>query len=105
MESSSSRRMVTRAWELGMASDEDSRALLQSRLIVLSRLMFWSFVALLGAMFALYQQYPKKTPEHQETIYIIAAVGIAALVVLWRGFLLRRTLSINALHAIDTFYG
>ena len=102
---SGSRKMVTRAWWLGMASDEESRAHLQQRLELLSKLMFWSFVALLVAMFGLYATWPSIAPKHNNTIYAVALLGMACLVVIWRGALVRKkNLSMRALYAVDAFY-
>ncbi|HEX5062514.1 MAG TPA: protein kinase [Kofleriaceae bacterium] len=100
-----SRKMVTsRAGWMGMARDEESRAYLQSRLVLMSKLMFWSFIVLLGSMVALYAQYPKKEPDGNRQIYIFAAIGVVTLAVIWRGFLLRRQLKLEWLYAIDFFY-
>ena len=96
--------MVTRAWWLGMASDEESRAHLQQRLELLSKLMFWSFVALVGTMLGLYEMYPRLRPARQDAIYAIAFVGMGFLVIIWRGAIVRRKLSMRALYAIDLFY-
>ncbi len=91
------------AWQ-GSARDEESRAFLQSRLTVLSKLMFWSFVVLLGGMVALYRQYPSIEPRDNDRIYMIGTAGVFVLGVIWRGFLLRRELRLEVLIAIDLFY-
>ncbi|NVB84438.1 MAG: serine/threonine protein kinase [Kofleriaceae bacterium] len=88
----------------GQAHDEESRAFLQSRLTVLSKLMFWSFVVLLGGMVALYRQYPSIEPGDNDSIYAIGAAGVLVLAIIWRGFLVRRQLRLEALIAIDLFY-
>ncbi len=100
-----SRKMVSsrEAWR-GMAQDEESRAYLQSRLIVLSRLMFWSFAILLVGMVGLYYQYPWLEPRDNKQIYAVASVGIVILAVIWRGILVRREIKLEYLHAIDMFY-
>jgi serine/threonine-protein kinase len=100
-----SRKMVSsrEAWR-GMAQDEESRAYLQSRLTVLSRLMFWSFAVLLVGMISLYQQYPRLEPQDNRQIYVVAGIGIVVLAVIWRGFLVRRELRLEYLHGIDLFY-
>ncbi|HEY5950617.1 MAG TPA: serine/threonine-protein kinase [Kofleriaceae bacterium] len=100
-----SRKMVTaRAGWMGMARDEESRAYLQARLVVLSRLMFWSFIVLLGSMVGLYTRYPRIEPKDNNDIYVIATVGVLILAVIWRGFLIRRQLRAEWLYAIDYFY-
>jgi eukaryotic-like serine/threonine-protein kinase len=99
-----SRKMVsTRAAWRG-SDDEESRAYLQSRLTVLSRLMFWSFAVLLGGMVLLYKQYRYLEPRDNDRIYMIAGVGVLILAIVWRGFLVRRELSLRTLYAIDLFY-
>jgi serine/threonine-protein kinase len=84
--------------------DEEARASLQGRLVVLSALMFWSFVALLLFMVILYSAYPGIEPARNKLIYAIAAFGLVLLGVIWQGFLVRRTLTIGQLRAIDVFY-
>jgi serine/threonine-protein kinase len=99
-----SRKMVStrRSWR--GADDEESRAQLQSRLTVLSRLMFWSFAVLLGGMVSLYRQYPLLEPAQNDRIYLIAGIGVLILAVVWRGFLVRRELKLSTLYAIDQLY-
>ncbi len=104
-DSGSSRKMVTRAWWLGMGSEEESRARLQERLVVLSQLLFWSFLTLLTLMFLLYRTFPAiHEPVHNNEIYGIGVLGMVFLVVIWRGALVRKQLSLRQLHAIDVFY-
>src|SRR5689334_24312275 len=89
---------------LGLAGDEESRGYLQTRLTLLSRLMFWSFLVLLGGMVALYQQYPNLEPRNNDQIYVIGGCGVVVLAVIWRGILLRHELRFSTLYAIDLFY-
>jgi serine/threonine-protein kinase len=97
--------MVTaRAGWMAMQQDEESRAYLQSRLATLSKLMFWSFVVLLGSMVVLYAQNPIIEPAGNRRIYVIATIGMITLAVIWRGLLIRRQLPIKVLYAIDFFY-
>jgi eukaryotic-like serine/threonine-protein kinase len=105
MSAGASRRLLTRAGWLGMSTDEESRAYLQERLVLLSRLLFWSFAALLVGMVLLYRAYPKIEPIENRTIYETALVGLAVLGIIWRGLLERREVGLQALHAIDLFYG
>src|SRR5438309_11787368 len=85
--------------------DSESRAYLQERLVVLSRLLFWSFVALLAGMVMLYRTYPQIEPARNNAIYSIAIAGMVVLGSIWRGVLVRRPLAVGWLHAIDLFYG
>ncbi len=87
-----------------MGGDEESRAYLQARLVVLSRLMFWSIIVLLGSMVLLYSQNPQIEPVDNNKIYVIATFGVVVLAVIWRGFLVRRELPLKWLYAIDFFY-
>src|SRR5262245_52766391 len=97
--------MVTaRAGWMAMQQDEESRAYLQSRLVTLSKLMFWSFVVLLGSMVVLYAQNPKIEPKNNNNIYVIATIGVLTLAIIWRGFLIRRQLPLKVLFGIDYFY-
>jgi hypothetical protein len=84
--------------------DEESRAYQQTRLTLLSKLAFWSFIVLLAGMVALYAQYPQIEPKHNSWIYVIATIGIVFEAVIWRGVLVRRRLALRWLHAIDLFY-
>jgi serine/threonine-protein kinase len=86
------------------ATEAESRTYLQARLTVLFELMFWSFVALLAFLGVLYGAYPKIAPRHNDRVYEVSALGLVIMAVLWRGPLVRRTLSMAQLHAIDLFY-
>jgi serine/threonine-protein kinase len=97
-------KFITRPGWLAMATDEESRAYLQERLVVLSQLMFWSFVVLLGFTFLMYFGYPEIEPPNEDTINVMSCVGLVVLAVTWRLFLVRRTLTMDQLHTIDVFY-
>jgi serine/threonine-protein kinase len=91
------------------ASEEEARANLQARLTVLFKLMFWSFVALLGFLKFIYLIYGKRDeggfePDNDDYVYLLAAGGLAVMAFLWRVVLVRRRLSVAALHGIDLFY-
>ncbi len=98
-----SRRLLRAPWG-STASEEETRAYLQARLTVLYKLMFWSYVALLTFLRLLYAAYPDYEPVYNGRIYAIAAGGLALMAFLWRGSLVRRTLSVRRLVAIDLFY-
>jgi serine/threonine-protein kinase len=96
--------MIRAPWA-GGSSEEESRAYLQTRLTVLFKLMFWCFVALVLFLAAAYHRYPDIEPALQRPyVYGAFALGLAILAFLWRGLLVRRALSFEALHALDTFY-
>jgi serine/threonine-protein kinase len=96
--------MLSRVGWHGLARDEESRAYLQARLNVMSKLAFWSFIVLLASMVALYHRYPDIEPKRNNDIYVIGTIGVTILAIIWRGFLVRRQLSLRTLHAIDLFY-
>ena len=87
-----------------MASDEESRAYLQARLEVLSALMFWSFVVILGFTSLMYFRYPEIEPPDEDTISYFSVVGLVTLALVWRILLVRRTLAMEQLYRIDVFY-
>jgi len=84
--------------------DEETRAYLQVRMVVLFRLMFWSFLALIVFLWALYAYYDDYAPLHRYDVYAVSSVGLGAMGIIWRGLLARRRLSITALHRIDLVY-
>jgi serine/threonine-protein kinase len=86
------------------SSDDDGRAYLQTRMTLFTRLMFWSFIALLVFLIALYRIYPEVEPEHNDTIVIGGALLLGVMAIVWRVFLIRRTLSWRALFGLDVFY-
>src|SRR5688572_33205608 len=97
----SSRRIQAvrrRAWRAGGSAqtEEEARDHLQTRLAVFSKLVFWSFVALLAFLFLLYTEYPTIQPEHQRIIYGVAVIALTLLAFIWRVMLVRRKLSVDA---------
>jgi eukaryotic-like serine/threonine-protein kinase len=95
--------VAAQAWRATM-NDEESRAYLQSRLIALSSLMFWSFVAFLTYVTVLYQVYPGLEPAHNAIIFVAADGGLVLLSASWRVLLVRKQLSVRTLRGIDSFY-
>jgi len=85
-------------------NDEESRALMQERLVVLSRVMFLAFIVLIVGMLGLYEVQGISQPRGQRQIYVISVVGLALLTIIWRVFLVRRKLSLGTLNMIDLFY-
>src|SRR5262249_51566948 len=104
---SRSRRLLAQSqaaqWR-SATSDDDSRAYLQTRMTLYSKLMFWSIVALLVFLAAMYRTYPRIEPRNQDIVFIGAAVLLGIMAILWRVFLLRRTLSFRALYGLDLVY-
>ena len=102
----SSRGLVAqgRVWSEIVQSPVEGRAFLQERLTTFTKLMFWSFVALCVFLGGMYQIYPEKTPRHNDTIFGGAVVGLAAMAFIWRFLLVRKTLLMETLYAIDVVY-
>jgi eukaryotic-like serine/threonine-protein kinase len=104
---SRSRRLLSLSpavlWRNG-SSDDDGREYLQERMTAFSRLMFWSFIALLVFLIGLYQLYPGIKPKQNDTIVVGGALLLGVMAILWRVFLIRRALSVRALFGLDVFY-
>jgi eukaryotic-like serine/threonine-protein kinase len=81
-------------------TDEELRSYLQVRLALFAKAVFWSFVALLVFLFAMYARYPDIKPVHQDLIYATGTIALALLAFLWR-LLVRGKRSVELLHAID----
>ena len=102
----SSRRIQAvrrRAWRAGSEAqtEEEARAYLQARLALFSKLVFWSFVALVAFLAVMYQVYPELQPQHQPVIYSVAVLALVTLAVLWRTLLVRGKPSVDALYWLD----
>jgi eukaryotic-like serine/threonine-protein kinase len=98
-----SRRMIRAPWSHGTPESE-SRALLQERLTLLFKLLFWCFVALMAFIWGAYQIYPDVRPTLQAYVYLAFGIGILSQAFTWRVVLLRRELSFAQLHALDTAF-
>ncbi len=104
MDAASSSRLLAQAqrpW--GVPSEEESRDSLQTRLNAYSKLMFWSFVALLLFLGADYQIYDIK-PKNQNVVFGGSAVMLALMAFIWRALLFRKPMSIVSLYRIDILY-
>ncbi len=91
-------------WGPDPNTNNEARGYLQERLEVLSGLMFWAFVVLLAFTFLMYFGYPEIEPEDEWIINWGALAGVIALAVIWRLYLVRRTLTMEQLHRIDAIY-
>jgi serine/threonine-protein kinase len=92
-------------WRSGSSSSEDdARAYLQARMTLFSKLMFWSIVALLVFLTAMYQIYPGVEPIYNDVISGGAIALLCVMALLWRVLLVRRTLSVRALYRLDVLY-
>ena len=100
-----SRRLIRTPW--GASNEEESRAYLQQRLTLLWKIMFWSYVLLIASQWALwdgFQVQPDRRPWGQDYIYITAGSALTVMAVIWRGILVRRTLSVSTLYTLDLVY-
>jgi serine/threonine-protein kinase len=93
----------TALWRAGSSTD-DARSYLQTRMTLFSKLMFWSIVALLVFLTAMYQRYPRIEPKHNDIIFVGAAVLLGIMAFLWQGILFRRTLEVRTLYRLDLIY-
>ena len=89
---------------MNMRTNDEARVYLQTRLLVLSKVLFGSFTAWLGYIAVLYRVYPHVEPRHNGIIELIAFASTGMLALIWRLALARRALSIGQLRFIDAFY-
>jgi serine/threonine-protein kinase len=95
--------MIRGPWTSG-STEEESRAYLHSRLIVLWRLMFAAYLAL-GVFLAIaYTRYPDTEPRLQIYVYGAFTGGLAVMALQYALLLRRPFVSMRMLHALDTFY-
>jgi len=95
--------MVRVPWS-GSSSEEEARANLQARLTVQLKVMFWCFASLLGFLAALYEIHPALRPALNRYVFVAFAVGLVHLASIWRLLLVRRTLSVATLYALDAYF-
>jgi eukaryotic-like serine/threonine-protein kinase len=102
---SSRRGVLTRDWG-ATQTDEESRAYLQSRLMLFTKLMFTSFVILMVSLGVMYEVYPSVNQQvpNNRLIFGGGAVALLVMACVWRLVLARRTLSTHALYGIDLVY-
>jgi eukaryotic-like serine/threonine-protein kinase len=89
-------------WGTG-SHDEESRAYLQARLTLFTKLMFTAIVTLMAFLLVMYAVYPI-APRHNDLILGGASAELCVMALIWRGLLVRRTLSVVALYRIDLIY-
>jgi serine/threonine-protein kinase len=103
-EAALSRKLVARAVDGSAHLDDNARALLQKRLEVYCRVMFWAFVVLRALEVLLYASYPQVKPQLYSWIFTTGIVGLVPMAVCWRALVVRRTLSLRVLSRVDLAY-
>jgi eukaryotic-like serine/threonine-protein kinase len=96
--------MVRAMWS-DAPDEEEARAFLQSRIAFLFKIMFWSLVALVAFLAAVYEADPANAPDRRNTVYLVSASGLAAMAFIWRVWLIRpKALSAAMLYRLDLVY-
>ena len=83
--------------------DEEARAYLQARLTLFTKLIFTAIATLMAFLLVMYSAYPI-APRHNDLIFGGALAELGVMAFLWRGLLVRRTLSVQALYQLDLVY-
>jgi eukaryotic-like serine/threonine-protein kinase len=86
------------------AESAETRAFLQERIALLFKTMFWSLAALVGFLFVLYSADVDNAPNARNSVYLLCAIGLAPMGFIWRVILLRRSVELRTLHALDFVY-
>ena len=83
---------------------DKARALLQTRLAMLFKLMFWSLVGLLAYVASQYTIYGARIPVHHHVwLYGASLAALGVMAAIWR-LLVGRALPLRRLHRIDLAY-
>jgi eukaryotic-like serine/threonine-protein kinase len=90
------------AWSTG-AHEEEARAYLQARLTLFTKLIFTAIVTLMAFLLVMYAVYPI-APHHNDLIFGGASAELTVMALIWRGLLVRRSLSVQTLYRIDLIY-
>src|SRR5438874_49499 len=99
-----SRRVrVQPAWRAS-ASDAQARTFLQQRLSAYAGVLFVGLGVLNAFIWLLYREYDEIAPKQWRVIVGGSAVALAALGLIWRLVLARRTLSERALVRLDLMF-
>jgi serine/threonine-protein kinase len=99
-----SRQMVRAMWS-DAPDEEEARAYLQSRIAFLFKLMLLSIFALIAFLALIYGLDPANAPEHRYTVYLISAVGVGSMALVWRVWLSQpKPLSATMLYRLDLVY-
>jgi eukaryotic-like serine/threonine-protein kinase len=100
-----SRTVIQRAVWGAAQSDAESRAYLQERVTLLFKLMFWSLLALMAFLAAMYTVYEAETaPAQRHWVYLTSTAGLVGMAFCWRVLLVRRPLAVSTLQRLDLAY-
>jgi eukaryotic-like serine/threonine-protein kinase len=100
-----SRKMIRRAVWGAAQGDAESRAYLQERVTLLFKLMFWSLLALMAFLAAMYTVYESETaPARRHWVYLTSTAGLVGMAFCWRVLLVRKQLAVSTLQRLDLAY-
>src|SRR5688500_3926865 len=85
----------------GITSHEEARAFVQRRLAVFAKLWLCLLPVFLVAVIGFYRLYPDLRPSRSPFVQTVALATLVPLVIVWYVALLRRTLTLPTLYAID----
>ncbi len=86
------------------ATGEDLRVLIQERLSLFARIMFWIFWILFALVAGMFELWPEIKPERVRVFFYFSIGSLIVASVIWSLALRSRRLSIRALYAIDLIY-
>jgi serine/threonine-protein kinase len=89
---------------MGTESEEESRQYLQERLRLSSKILFWTFAALLAFALGTYELFPRVRPAKSELVYGGGEIGLVLIAGVWLLLRRHRRVSIELLYAIDLLY-
>ena len=98
------RHEVRVAGSSSSTTDEDLRELLQERLSLFARIMFWIFWILVVLVAGMYEVWPAIKPERVRVFFFFSVGSLSLAAVIWALALRGQGTSIPALYAIDLAY-
>ena len=100
-----SRKLIAQAKPRPWAgvNQEEARAYLQARLNLYSKLLFWSFIALMTFLAGAYRIFKIDVPN-QQLVFGGAAIMLAVMALIWRGVVVHGTPSVERMQTIDILF-
>ncbi|MFT3699803.1 MAG: serine/threonine-protein kinase [Kofleriaceae bacterium] len=86
------------------ASEEESRARLQTRLTTLYKVMFWANATLLAFLQLMYLAYPEVEPRYNKWVFVMGVAAVASMAFVWRIALIREQRSFEILLFLDNYF-